>query len=790
MIVGFGRRFGGLLAGAVILATAAGAPAATASPFVTGAAPVVTPAPPVTGAAPVVTPASPVASGASAVAARRFRAAVIPGEVLVRFDEAASREPAVLSRVSATVGATVIGRPLRGVTRLAVPRGQELSVARRLQAAPAVAYAEPNYRREAFAEEGWGVRAVKADQVWDSTPARQGVTGAGVRVAVLDSGVQRDQGQLAPRVTPGKVFGRYGDDTDNCGHGTAVAGVVAAARNDGVPVAGVAPQATIVRGKVLESDPRFEGCGGSDTTIAAGIRWAAGRAEADIINMSLGGPGYSATLCDAVAAAARSGVLVVVASGNAGDRAPNYPAACPGAVSVGALRRSSSGLRPAEFSSFGKVDIAAPGKAIPVLGARSVSPAIYSDCPDPGFRRCLTGTSFSAPHVAGLAALLFEQHAGQLRAAPPAGRLRMLRQWLLGTAREVSGTGAGVDLRTGHGLPTAPAAAAASVDPDRLLATWRTSTRVIAPTRDLLSERTSAPLAAVLTDGTGRPVEGARVVFESPARGSATPSAADTGGRGEARTALRSTRGGSIVAVTMGYLDDGTTRRLPLHLYVLARDDNVRGVAGRPSQYADEVDPVLDVDDVLRFRLRDGETLRARVRGVSAVSEYVELFGFGPSTTDVTDFSQPILREDTLEADYNPRSFVFTARSTAVRYLDIFGDGSYRLTRSIESPGAIAAFSANPARFTPNGDGRADTTRIAWRLAARGRVRLVIREYGGNAVRSVDFGGEPVGAESFRWNGRGDAGRARPAGRYTAVLSWSDGNGRVANRKTQIGLRR
>jgi len=767
------RRLGGLLAGGMVAAMVAGAPAATAAPVV--AAP-----------ASVLTEEAPATTRASAVAASRFKPVVLPGEVLVRFDRTSTHRESILDRV----GAAVVGRPTGGVTRLSVPRGQERSVAQRLEADPAVTYAEPNYRRQALAEAGWGVRAVKADQVWDATSTRPGVTGAGVRVAVLDSGVQRDQRQLAPRVTPGRVFGRYGDATDNCGHGTAVAGVVAAARNDGAPVAGVAPQATIVRGKVLESDPRFEGCGGSDTTIAAGIRWAADRAEADVINMSLGGPGYSATLCGAVAAAARSGVLVVVASGNAGDRVPNYPAACPGAVSVGALRRSSSGLRPAEFSSFGKVDITAPGQAIPVLGARSVSPAVYEDCPDPGFARCLTGTSFAAPHVAGLAALLFEQHAGQLRSAGPEARLRMLRQWLLGTAGEVGGTGGGVDLRTGHGLPSATAAAAASVNPDRLLATWRTSTRVIAPTRDLVSERTSAPLAAVLTDGTGRPVEGAPVVFETPSRSSATPAAATTGGRGEASTAFRSTRGGSIVAVTMRYPDDGVTRRLPLHLYVLARDDNVRGVAGRPPQYADEVDPVLDPDDVLRFRLRDGETLRARVRGVSSVSEYVELFGFGPSTTDVTDFSQPILREDTLAADYNPRLFIFTARSTAVRYLDIFGDGSYRLTRSIESPGAIAAFSANPARFTPNGDGRADTTRIAWRLANRGRVRLTIRDRNGAAVRRVNFGSEPVGAESFRWNGRGDGGRARRAGRYTAVLSWADGEGRIASGRTEITLRR
>ncbi|MDQ3709140.1 MAG: hypothetical protein M3387_07535 [Actinomycetota bacterium] len=57
-------------------------------------------------------------------------------------------------------------------------------------------------------------------------------------------------------------------------------------------------------------------------------------------------------------------------------------------------------------------------------------------------------------------------------------------------------------------------------------------------------------------------------------------------------------------------------------------------------------------------------------------------------------------------------------------------------------------------------------------------------------MRRVNFGGEPVGAESFRWDGRGDGGRARPAGRYTAVLSWWDGEGRVASRRTEITLRR
>ncbi len=197
----------------------------------------------------------------------------------------------------------------------------------------------------------------------------------------------------------------------------------------------------------------------------------------------------------------------------------------------------------------------------------------------------------------------------------------------------------------------------------------------------------------------------------------------------------------------------------------------------------------VDADDVYRFSLREGETLRAALSRVDRDREYVELLLHGPRARDVTDLGQVPLREDG-DAAFNPLRLRHTAGSDGSRYLDVFGVGTYRLRWSILSPRMVYDVDAVPSTFTPDDDGRRDHTKISWRLRRLGRVTLRIRAAGGAVVRRVDYGVEPAGRRAFRWNGRNDAGRLVPVGRYRATVAWADGRGRVASRSTRVRLDR
>ena len=201
---------------------------------------------------------------------------------------------------------------------------------------------------------------------------------------------------------------------DDYGHGTHVSGIAAAATNNGTGIAGLALNSTIIPVKVCDS-----GGSCSDSSIANGIAWAVAHG-ARVINLSLGGYGFSKTMCDAVKAANAQGAVVAAATGNDGDpRFPSYPAACPGAIGVGATGNDDDNI--AWFSNWDY-----PGVFVTAPGGNDFDPSdndattqILSTVPfsllsfGPALYQSIEGTSMSTPYVSGLAALLLSQRPGR-----------------------------------------------------------------------------------------------------------------------------------------------------------------------------------------------------------------------------------------------------------------------------------------------------------------------------------------------------------------------------------------
>jgi subtilisin family serine protease len=231
----------------------------------------------------------------------------------------------------------------------------------------------------------WGLAKIQAPLAWDRVKG-------GPLVAVVDTGVAGNHPDLASQVVQGRDFVNQDEDaTDDHGHGTHVAGTVAAAADNRQGAAGVAPASKVLAVKVLDARGR-----GTSVSVAEGIRFAT-RAGAKVINVSLGSPFPSGFIAQAVAEAVAAGVVVVAAAGNNGSTSRFYPAAFPGVIAVGASTYQDTR---ASFSNHGAwVSVAAPGQGIYQTGLGN---AYVS----------LNGTSMAAPHVAGAAALLLAAHPG------------------------------------------------------------------------------------------------------------------------------------------------------------------------------------------------------------------------------------------------------------------------------------------------------------------------------------------------------------------------------------------
>ena len=224
----------------------------------------------------------------------------------------------------------------------------------------------------------WGIDRIYAPLVWTSTTANS------VKVAVIDTGIDLKHPDLKDNIKGGynAITPRFSAN-DNNGHGTHVAGIIAALDNT-IGVVGVAPQMDLYSVKVLD---KFGS--GYLSDVIEGIDWSIAN-KVNIINMSLGSPDNVLSFHDAVARAYNAGIVVVAAAGNSGQSVL-YPAAYPEVIAVSATN-NNDGI--ADFSSRGpEVDLSAPGVDI------------YSTYKGSAYKT-LSGTSMASPHVAGVAALL------------------------------------------------------------------------------------------------------------------------------------------------------------------------------------------------------------------------------------------------------------------------------------------------------------------------------------------------------------------------------------------------
>ena len=269
---------------------------------------------------------------------------------------------------------------------------------------------------------------------------------APVRIGLVDGGLDGAHPDLQGRIVAARSFGGLDPLFPDSSHGTMVAGLIAASAGNGVGIDGLSPSARLVVASVSRQDSGYR-----PAAVAAAIRWTVDQGVR-VVNLSLAGSQRTPAIAAAVRYAAREDVLVVAASGNCfpgcGAQAPpQFPAAEPDVLAVGALDANEATPALAGFSVRRAVDLVAPGERLTTLFPTRNSP--YQDpsgCALPGTTACFqagggvrwgaTGSSYAAPIVTAAASLLFAARP-QLRAGQVA--------WLLTrSARPLRGGGFGV----------------------------------------------------------------------------------------------------------------------------------------------------------------------------------------------------------------------------------------------------------------------------------------------------------------------------------------------------------
>jgi len=355
-----------------------------------------------------------------------FGQGCVPDELLVKFQP--GTPASVRAAVHRAVGATVRSR----VSALDVdvvalpPRLAPLQAAVLYSRSASVQYAEPDPVFVAasipsdpdFGQQ-WGLTTIQAPQAWDVTHGS-----ADIAIAILDSGIDQNHPDLAAKIVANENFSSSNTVDDVYGHGTHLAGIAAAITNNGVGIAGVGYNCTLMNGKVAEDNNGLTRA----SALAQGITWAAD-SGAKVICMSLGSPTSSQTVADAVDYAWNAGAVLVASAGNNGNTLPNYPAAYLQCISVAATDPSDQReVQATGASTFGSwVDVAAPG-----LNILSTLPNHPNHFLQQGYG-VASGTSQAAAFVAGLAGLVWSTPFGTSNAA--------VRARIEATCDHIPGTG-------------------------------------------------------------------------------------------------------------------------------------------------------------------------------------------------------------------------------------------------------------------------------------------------------------------------------------------------------------
>ena len=453
----------------------------------------------------------------------RLDAPHVAGELIVRLDrqmvalqehghlnDDASMQAMRLTvqRLGERVGAerTSLFAPSLGIATMKVPGELGPAIAA-LEAEGSTLYAEPNYilhpsgANDPYYERQWHYQNINLERAWNITTGFEEVV-----VAVIDGDFHPDHPDLAGNFLPGWDFVRDTDDfytfNEGCGaHGSHVAGTVAAVTNNGLGVAGVAPNVRVIPMNVArrpeDENPEFPGCQLDSAAITRAILYAAGLSDnaagridrpVDVINMSLGGPVKGEATADALAFARDEGVLSIAAAGNSNGDEVGFPAALNSTIAVSATDQFNE---LASYSSVGpEVWVAAPGGELSqaIEGLEDELPAgVFStvwdynpaegENPDHGFSFS-QGTSMASPHVAGLAALI--------RSVNPGLDPGDVQSILATTALDLGSEGRNTEF--GYGLIDAAAAVAAAQDelrvqPDDVVVRLMDGTTVVAETR-------------------------------------------------------------------------------------------------------------------------------------------------------------------------------------------------------------------------------------------------------------------------------------------------------------------
>ncbi|HSW03031.1 S8 family peptidase [Aquabacterium sp.] len=282
----------------------------------------------------------------------------------------------------------------------------------------------------------WGIRALKVDALW-----AEGLSGAGVLIGHLDTGIDGAHPVLDQAIEKAAVFDMFGQEgkaskppTDSDDHGTHTAGTIAGRPFKKVHV-GVAPKARLLTAEVIEG-------GDAIARVLGGMEWAL-QNGARVLNLSLGWPNYVDSFLSIIDALRANECLPVIAAGNEGEGSTRSPGNYVQALSVGAAGPSA---RVPGFSGS-EVMVRDVDSIVPDIVAPGVD--IWSAAPGGGFQR-MQGTSMATPHVAGLAALLFE--------AFPDASVAQVESAIFASARR---SGHMPETRAGRGMPDAVLALAA-----------------------------------------------------------------------------------------------------------------------------------------------------------------------------------------------------------------------------------------------------------------------------------------------------------------------------------------